>query len=304
VHALSTDRYLRLVSDESGIAMNFVSRVNPPNDRKEPAYWFLYQGEKLLVWPNGDTASVPLLEDIAELEVAPVRHEYLGYIEDERGQQTDCYSGEIGPDAPLPHGMTADGLRQLFPLLGETMSALAGRAIQVVGWDRSHLFCGHCGTPTEILEHERARRCPQCGLTSYPRISPAIIIAVVRPTPDGHQLLLARNHRFPPGRYSVLAGYVEPGESLEECAEREVFEEVGIRIKNIRYFGSQPWPFPNSLMIGFTAEHESGEIALEESELAEAQWFQADALPGLPPSFTIARRLINWFVEANGNSVD
>ena len=113
----------------------------------------------------------------------------------------------------------------------------------------------------------------------------------------GERILLARNHRFPPGRYSVVAGFVEPGESLEACAHREVLEEVGLRIKNVRYFASQPWPFPNSLMIGFTAEYEDGEITLEESELADAQWFTADNLPQLPPKMTIARKLIDWFAE-------
>ena len=137
---------------------------------------------------------------------------------------------------------------------------------------------------------------PACGLASYPRISPAAIVAIVRRDEHGERILLARNHRFPPGRYSVLAGFVEPGESLEMCAQREVFEEVGIRIKNVRYFGSQPWPFPNSLMLGFTAEYESGEIRLEESELADAQWFSVSNFPSLPPKMTIARKLIDWFV--------
>ncbi len=147
---------------------------------------------------------------------------------------------------------------------------------------------------------ERAKKCPNCGLTNYPRLSPAIIIAVVRPTEQGNRLLLARNHRFPSGRYSVIAGFVEPGESLEECAQREVREEVGIRIKNICYFGSQSWPFPNSLMVGFTAEYDSGTLVLEAAEIAEAQWFAADHLPLLPPKMSIARRLIDWFVEENG----
>jgi NAD+ diphosphatase len=142
--------------------------------------------------------------------------------------------------------------------------------MQILAWDRTHQYCGQCGTPTENAGHERSKRCPNCGLVAYPRLSPAIIIAVVRRSEEGNRLLLARNHRFPPGRYSVLAGYVEPGESLEECAYREVLEEVGIRIKNMHYFGSQPWPFPHSLMIGFTAEFDGGEIRLEESEIADA----------------------------------
>jgi NAD+ diphosphatase len=143
-------------------------------------------------------------------------------------------------------------------------------------------------------------RCPACGLSSYPRLAPAIIIAVVRRTDNGPRLLLARNHRFPPGRYSVVAGFVEPGESLEECAEREVLEEVGIRIANLRYFGSQPWPFPHSLMVAFTAEYAGGAITLDGSEIADAGWFAADALPQLPPRMSIARRLIDWFAAEHG----
>ena len=212
------------------------------------------------------------------------------------GSQVDCYAAEIPVDVPLPEGMLADGLRGLYGRLDDVAFSLAGRAVQLLAWDRTHHYCGQCGALTGNQPHERAKLCPQCGLTSYPRLSPAIIIAVTRQTPEGKRLLLARNHRFPAGRYSVIAGYVEPGESLEECAQREVCEEVGIDIRDIRYFGSQPWPFPNSLMIGFTAEYDGGDITLEDSEIAEAGWFAADALPGLPPKMSIARRLIDAFV--------
>jgi NAD+ diphosphatase len=224
-----------------------------------------------------------------------VRVIYLGALE-EGGEATDCYAAEVAAEAPVPEGCVAEGLRQLYPLLPEPFVAVAGRAVQLIAYDRQNQFCGQCGGRTVDQEHERAKRCPQCGLVVYPRLSPAMIIAVTRQTDDGLKILLARNHRFPTGRFSVLAGYVEPGESLEACCAREVCEEVGIDIANIRYFGSQPWPFPNSLMIGFTADYAGGEIRLEESELAEARWFAADQLPGIPPPFTIARRLIDWFV--------
>jgi NAD+ diphosphatase len=273
----------------------FVARMTPPAGERKPAYWFIFEGDKLLVLSN-DEAEVPLAPDLSHLGITPVRQHYLGYLENGQLQQIDCYAAEIAPDTPLPDGMIADGLRQLYPRIGDLLFSLAGRAIQVVTWDRTHQFCGQCGTPTENLAHERAKCCPACGLISYPRLSPAIIIAVVRHTDQGNRLLLARNQRFPPGRYSVIAGYVEPGETLEECARREVCEEVGIQIKNIRYFGSQPWPFPNSLMIGFTAEYAGGELALEEDEIADAGWFAADALPSLPPKMSIAHRLIDWFV--------
>lgn len=274
----------------------FISRTAPPAGSRGPAYWFVFQGDKLLVRPNGQAVEAPLAADLAQLGITALRAHYLGYLADGGLPEVDCYGAEIAADATVPERMIADGLRQLYPRIGDPLFGVAGRAVQVVAWDRTHTYCGQCGTPTEDLAHERAKRCPACGLISYPRLSPAIIIAVVRHTEEGDRLLMARNHRFPAGRYSVIAGYVEPGETLEECAQREVCEEVGIRIKNIRYFGSQPWPFPNSLMIAFTAEDAGGEITLEEEEIAEAGWFAADALPGLPPKMSIARRLIDWFV--------
>lgn len=313
--------------------MKFVSQTVPPAGDSGPAYWFICQGDKLLVRPEADgTVAIPLAADPSELGLAVARRHYLGYFgatgpsseaasESRHGPANGgytgtrevsrasgvscsqvcrpvihCYAAEIGADAPVPEGMTAEGLRALYPRLDEGLMGVAGRAVQVVAWDRTHRFCGQCGAAVEEMTHERAKRCPRCGLVSYPQISPAIIIAVVRQTEAGKRILLARNQRFPPGRFSVLAGYVEPGETLEDCAAREVCEEVGIRIKNVRYFGSQPWPFPNSLMVGFTAEYEAGEITLQQSELAEAAWFSPDALPNLPPPFTIARQLIEWFV--------
>lgn len=278
------------------IASKFVPQTRAPGDRHDLAYWFAFQDDRLIVRAAGRDVEVPLVADIAQWGVTPVRQQYLGYLQGGQEQRMHCYSAEIDPSAALPDGLMADGLRGLYPHLGDTLFNLAGRAMQIVTWDRSHLYCGHCATPTETLARERARRCPRCNLTSYPRISPATIIAVVRRDEYGERILLARNHRFPPGRYSVVAGFVEPGESLEECAYREVLEEVGIRIRNVRYFGSQPWPFPNSLMVGFTAEYDCGEIRLEESELADAQWFAAGNLPNLPPKMTIARKLIDWFV--------
>jgi NAD+ diphosphatase len=140
---------------------------------------------------------------------------------------------------------------------------------------------------------ERAKTCPACGLNSYPRLSPAVIVAVVK----DDKLLLATSPRFRSSFWSVLAGFVEPGETLEDCVVREVEEEVGITVRNVRYFGSQPWPFPDSLMLGFTAEYAKGEIKTDGMEIVEADWFGADNLPNVPPSVSIARRLIDWFVE-------
>lgn len=283
--------------------MQFVSRLAPAGSDSEDltaerrAYWFIFQDDKLLIRQAGDRAFVPVLSSPTDLGLVPLRIVYLGRFE-EGDEQADCFAAEVDPAATLPDGMTAEGLRALYSLLDEPFMNVAVRAVQLVAFNRTNQFCGQCGGRMVDQTHERARRCPQCGLISYPRLSPAIIIAVTRRIEGRLRILLARNHRFPIGRYSVLAGYVDPGESLEECAVREVCEEVGINLQNLRYFGSQPWPFPNSLMIGFTAEYAAGEIKPEESEIADAQWFAVDELPSIPPASTIARRLINWYVSA------
>jgi len=170
----------------------------------------------------------------------------------------------------------------------------AGRAVQLVEWRRTTRFCGRCGAPTEVVAGERAVRCPACGLTSYPRLAPAVIVLVRR----GRQALLARNARFRGRMFSALAGFVEPGETLEETVRREVAEEVGLQLGALRYFASQPWPFPHSLMVGFFAEWAAGEVAVDGVEIAEAHWFGPEALPDVPPPVSIARRLIDtWVAE-------
>jgi NAD+ diphosphatase len=177
----------------------------------------------------------------------------------------------------------------LFFRLPDPLLALAARAFQVVEWDRTHRYCGRCATPTRDKAGERAKECPACGYVAYPRVSPAMMALVTR----GREILLARAHRFPPGMFSALAGFVEPGETIEDCLAREVREEVGVEVRDLRYFGSQSWAFPHSLMIAFTAEYAGGDVRCEDAEIAEARWFAADALPVLPPSVSIARRLID-----------
>jgi NAD+ diphosphatase len=162
-----------------------------------------------------------------------------------------------------------------------------------VHWQATNRFCGKCGTATVDKPGECAKQCPQCGWAVYPSLSPAVIVAVVR---DG-ALLLARESRFKEGLYSVLAGFVEPGETLEECVRREVREEVGIEVSNIRYFGSQSWPFPDSLMVAFTADYAGGEIDIDPGELIDAGWYRPGELPLVPSRASIARQLIDWFVK-------
>jgi NAD+ diphosphatase len=266
------------------------------------AYWLLYQGDNLIV-ADGEPMAALAGDDPARFGLSPLRIQYLGCVY-QGSQATHCFAGEVELEAVLPTGLAAVDLRRMFDVFDDLLFGVAGRAKQIAQWDRDHQFCGRCAAATVTAPGERAKRCPQCGLTSYPRLSPAIIIAITRTDPDCERILLARNHRFPAGRYSIVAGFVEPGESLEECAIREVREEVGVEIANIRYYGSQPWPFPSSLMIGFTAEYAGGEIDLDGSEIADAGWFTADNLPHLPPKASIARKLIDAFALRSQSAPD
>jgi NAD+ diphosphatase len=188
----------------------------------------------------------------------------------------------------------------LIPLMGlhgrvdDVRWTLAGRAVQLVEWDRTHRFCGRCGTPTELAPGERARRCPTCRLLAFPRLAPAVITLIEHP--DG-RALLARGRAFPIPMYSCIAGFVEPGETMEEAVHREVREEVGVALAEVRYVRSQPWPFPHSLMLGFEATWASGDIRIDENEIVDAAWFRADDLPAIPPGLSIARTLIDAWID-------
>jgi NAD+ diphosphatase len=187
-------------------------------------------------------------------------------------------------------GFAFMGLRSLFGRLDDNLLAIAGRAFQIADWARMHQFCGVCGAPTARITGERAMKCV-CGHVSYPRIAPAMMVLVKR----GDAILLARSALVPAGgRMSALAGFLEPGESAEDAVHREVREEVGLEVKDLRYFGSQSWPFPGSLMIAFTAEYAGGDIQCDTSEIAEARWFgPGDPLPELSPHQSISRALID-----------
>jgi len=200
-----------------------------------------------------------------------------------------CRAGWLAKDAPAPAGLAFGGLRTLFGNVDDGLVAVAGRARQVVEWARTHRFCGACGGPTQPLAGERAMKCPACGHSAYPRISPAMMVLVKR----GREILLARHARGP-GRYTALAGFLEAGESAEDAVHREVREEVGLEVKDLHYFASQSWPFPHSLMVAFTAEYAGGELAPDEAEIAEARWFgPGEPLPELAPPQSVARALID-----------
>lgn len=199
-----------------------------------------------------------------------------------------CFAADVDR---LPDGIRGEltQLRPLFGLAGAEAFAIAGRATLLLDWQKNHRYCGRCATPTRPRTTEYAMECPACGLLAYPRISPAVMVLVRR----GDYFLLARSPHFRPGMFSALAGFVEAGETLEQCAAREVHEEVGLAIANLRYFQSQPWPFPDSLMIAFFADYAGGSITPQPGEIEAADWFRIDELPPLPDQVSIARRLID-----------
>jgi len=250
------------------------------------AVCFVWRDDRILA-RTAEPPTLPTLADVVRLGIEGVRH-YLGCY---RG--TDCIAIHVAGDSPDIDGWQWRGLRSLFLQLPDAELALAGRAFQISEWERSHRFCGRCGTAMRDKTGERAKECPACGYVAYPRISPAMMVLVTR----GADLLLARANRFPAGTYSALAGFVEAGESIEDCIHREVREEVGIEVRELRYFTSQAWPFPHSLMIAYNAEYAGGDMHPSDDEIADAQWFSIDALPQLPSPISVSRKLIDATVE-------
>ena len=260
----------------------FEPGVTLPTALAPEALCFVWRDDKILARAV-DPPELPTLADVMRLGIDGARH-YLG-----RYRGVDCIAFRVDADSAEPTGWQWRGLRSLFLRLPDALLAIAGRAYQVTEWDRSHRFCGRCGTEMRDKPDERAKQCPACGHVVYPRVSPAMMVLVTR----GRELLLARANRFPNAMYSALAGFVEPGESIEDCVHREVREEVGIEVKNLKYFASQSWPFPHSLMIAFTAEYASGEARPCDAEIADVKWFPIDALPQLPGPVSISRKLID-----------
>ena len=251
------------------------------------ALGFAFSGTRLVVRGSVESPVIPTLAELDAAGLAGDRH-YLGKLSD-----VPCVAIALGDLPEPPPGFAMAGLRSYFYRLPEPLLAIAARAFQIADWDRSHRYCGRCGTRTRDGDGDRAKECPSCGLVAYPRVSPAMMVLVTR----GRELLLARSARFASGVYSALAGFVEPGETIEDCIRREVREEVGVEVGEPVYFASQSWAFPHSLMIAYTVEYAGGAIRLDDPEIEDARWFALDALPKLPPSVSIARRLIDATVE-------
>lgn len=279
-------------SSRESIYKSYIPQVNPEHEPGTPAYWFVFSEGRLLVEfiqeHAGEAARIPVAPSLKQWSIEPIRTHYLG-----TWQGVPCYAVEASEEADAPEGLAFHALRALYETMEEGLFHLAGRAIQIVAWARTHQFCGQCGGRTVKSEREHAMLCPTCGTSSYPRLAPAVIVAILK----DKQVLLAHARHFRNNMYGLIAGFVEPGETLEDCVQREIREEIGLNVKNIRYFGSQQWPFPHSIMIGFIADYDSGEIRVDGEEIVDADWFDAEHLPEIPSRVSIARKMLDWYTE-------
>jgi len=262
------------------------ARFPPPQTIPPDALFILVSGQSIVVRDVSDPqvrwqkSSLQYISDAGPVE-------YLGHL-----GETPWYAAGLPEGSDIPGGRLVTKVRELYGQVPDEDLALASFAVRMIASAAANRFCGRCGHATEPVRTERSWRCPACGLVVYPRISPAIIVLITR----GEEILLARSPRFPPGMHSVIAGFAEPGETLEHAVCREIKEEVGITVKNLRYFASEPWPFPDSLMIAFTAEYDTGEIAIDNNEIVSAGWYGRSNLPGLPAPMSISRTLIDRWV--------
>lgn len=239
---------------------------------------------------HSHSSRLPTFEDATVFQQQNDAGLYIGSL----GERL-VFAQRAAEDMQAPAGWSFTSLRALFGVVGDDLVAAVGTALHLLEWEANSRFCGRCGAETAMKRDERAKLCPECGLIIFPRISPAIIVAVL----NNGKILLGHNRRHTKAMYSLVAGFVEAGESLEQAVRREIREEVSIEVDHIRYWGSQPWPFPDSLMIGFTADYKSGTVEVDGEELVDAGWFEPDSLPLIPPFGSISRRIIDWFTDGD-----
>ena len=263
----------------------FTPAVEPPSSSRE-GIWIVVDGNRVLVKAGqGQHPDLTVATGLADLEDA----HYLGELDGR-----PVWTAHVRADAAHPEDHEFLDLFSLHTRTDIDGWMLGGRAVQIMEWSRTHQFCGRCGVRTDAMDGERARRCPQCRLMVFPRLSPAVIMLVHRED----EILLAQGVAFRGPMYSALAGFVEPGETVEQAVRREVFEEVGIEVGRVEYQASQPWPFPNSLMLGFRAEYSDGEIRRQEAEIVDANWYNVRELPNIPGPISIAHHLITEYVKS------
>lgn len=270
--------------------MKFVSNSRFPEGNREDDLWFLFQDKMILIKEDMGKVFIPTFKDVKEF-IGNLEVKYhLGEF-----NKIHCFCGEINSAVKLTGKLRFISLRQGAAIINEDILPICGKASQIIHFHKTNKFCGVCGSENEFVEYEFAMKCKRCGYVSYPQVCPAIIVGITK----GDKILLANNKSFPEGLHSNVAGFLDVNETLEECVKREVLEEVNIKIKNIKYFDSQPWPYPNSIMIGFIAEYDSGEIKVDGEEILHADWYSKDKLPILPDKTTIARKIIDKILKLN-----
>jgi NAD+ diphosphatase len=247
--------------------------------------WFIFYNSALLlqrgphgshVLPRGEKPPVPPAGPLHQL-----------------GQYRDLpYVAYATLQAPNPNEWDSPDLRAAYELIELDLHPFVNKGFELIYWDRQSQYCSVCGTPTQPST-AISKSCPACAQEIFPTLTPAVLVLVRK----GDSILLARAHNFKEPFYSILAGYLEPGENLEECVRREVLEETGVIVGRVSYFGSQSWPFPSNMMIGFVADYESGEVKLQKKELESGAFYTRDNLPRLPKRFSLSRRMIDWWCE-------
>lgn len=248
-------------------------------------YYFIFCKDELLLTADGQ---VPCA-DVPPIELQPWQTlHHLPLV-----GEHECRTARI--DAPITaEGWQMLGLRSCFEVLNPELYAMAGKAHEILYWDQNTRFCGVCGAPMK-LHTDISKRCTNCGKEVWPHLATAIIVAITRN--EGREILLVQSNKFKSDYMGLVAGFVETGETLEQCVHREVMEETQISIRNLRYFDSQAWPFPSGLMVGFTAEFAGGELRIQRSELNKGGWFTRDNMPAIPGKVSLARRLIDHWLQ-------
>jgi len=271
---------------------NLVFTPENINTSSESAILIILRGQEFLTSKNSEFLIFEE-DDLKWSEMEMFNKQFIGYLNDQ-----PCYLLEITPESKLDDDLVLTPLRNLLGRIPDSLFTVCSRSLQLSEWMRNNQFCGVCGTKMKMHETERAMFCECNNVLVYPRISPCIIVLVTK----GEELLLAHNKNFPGTFYSTLAGFIEAGESAESAIHREIFEEVKVRVQNIKYFGSQSWPFPSQLMLGYHAEYLEGEITPDGEEIDLADWFHYKDLPNVPTgNISISGQLIESYLEKLNN---